>query len=134
MAARASGGESRLEPGAWPGGGYPCLALPKSRDTGSMQSSSKIAFLTVITVNFSQPGLFVGGFLGFLFFFFPFGFLVVFFSPNISFVAEDYIPNGVFLSAVSYTVLLFKELAWIVTTLQAGNLVGTLLSCLLIYC
>lgn len=69
----------------------------------------------------------------FWFLFFPFGFLVVFFSPTISFVAEDYIPNGVFLSAVLYTVLLFKELAWILTTLQAGNLVGTLLSCLLIY-
>lgn len=55
-----------------------------------------------------------------------------YFSPNISFVAENYIPNGVILSAVLYTVLLFKELARILTALQAGNLVGTLLSCLLI--
>lgn len=69
----------------------------------------------------------------FLVLFLPFGVLVVFFSPNISFVAEDYIPNGVFLSAVLYTALLFKELAWILTTLQAGNLVGALFCCLLIY-
>lgn len=60
-----------------------------------------------------------------LFFFF-------FFFPNISSVAEDYIPNGIILSAVLYTVLLFKELVRILTALQAGNLVGTLLSCLLI--
>lgn len=69
----------------------------------------------------------------FWFLFLPFGVLVVFFSPNISFVAEDYIPNGVFLSAVLYTALLFKELAWILTTLQAGNLVGAVFCCLLIY-
>lgn len=54
------------------------------------------------------------------------------FPPNISFVAEDYIPTGVILSAVLYTVLLFKELAQILTALQAGNLVGTVLSRLLI--
>lgn len=78
-------------------------------------------------MNFSQAGLFVGGV-----FFFLLAFLWVFFPPNISFVAEDYIPSGVILSAVLHTVLLFKELAWILTALQAGNLVGTLLSCLLI--
>jgi len=67
-----------------------------------------------------------------LFFLFSSGFPVVFFPPNISFVAEDYIPNGVILSAVHYTVLLFKEAAWILTALQAGNLAGPLLSRLLI--
>lgn len=64
--------------------------------------------------------------------FFPFSFPVFFFPPNISFVAEDYIPNGIILSAALYTVLLFKELARILTALQAGNLGGALLSCLLI--
>lgn len=71
----------------------------------------------------------------FFFFFnlslFSFGFPVLFFPPNVSFVA-DYIPNGVILSAALYAALLFKELARILTALQAGNLGGPLLSCLLI--
>lgn len=65
-------------------------------------------------------------------FFFSFQLSCVFFSPNISFVAQDYIPKGIILSAAWYTVLLFKELARILTALQAGNLGGALLSCLLI--
>lgn len=98
----------------------PRSGLPESRDTGSVQSSSKMAFLG--WTSGKQACLFSFFLLAFLWYF----------SPNISFVAENYIPNGVILSAVLYTVLLFKELARILTALQAGNLVGTLLSCLLI--
>lgn len=104
----------------------PLSGLPKSRDTGSMQSSSKTAF---VRMSFCQASTH-------FYFFFLLAFLVFFFffSPckclNCS--RSSYIPNTVILSAALHTALLFKELPWILTALQAGNPVGPLLSCLLI--
>lgn len=132
MAAEPAGRSPAGQPGAWPGAGEvtPLWPFPRTE----IQAACKAPKNCMFSCNYNElqsSRLVCCWFFWFLFF--PFGLLVVFFSPNISFVAEDYIPNGVFLSAVLYTVLLFKELAWILTTLQAGNLVGTLLSCLLIY-
>lgn len=116
--------------GACPCGGgrgsVPSLAFPRAETQAACRALQKLHLLEWVSVKQARI---------FIFFFFWLSLFFFFFFPPckcLNCSRSSYIPNTVILSAALHTALLFKELPWILTALQAGNPVGPLLSCLLI--